>query len=184
MSMWYKRKEAQRRFSFFLCGATLAGAFGGLLATGIGHMDGIRGYHAWRWIFIIEGLATCMLSVLAYFIVSDFPEDAKWLSEVERAFAIRRIVEDQGESNLERKVDLRSILHNFTNPKTLVAGFIMFGPSMSGASRYYSQSYLMLLNCRQVSGILSQVLFLDKATLRSNRNYALFHPGPPRSHSP
>jgi hypothetical protein len=47
MSMWYKRAEAQRRFSFFVSAATFAGAFGGLLATGIGHMDGIRGYHAY-----------------------------------------------------------------------------------------------------------------------------------------
>jgi hypothetical protein len=48
MSMWYKRAEAQKRFSFFVSAATFAGAFGGLLATAIGHMDGVRGYHAWR----------------------------------------------------------------------------------------------------------------------------------------
>jgi hypothetical protein len=40
--MWYKRAEAQKRFSFFTGFATLAGAFGGLLATAIGNMDGIR----------------------------------------------------------------------------------------------------------------------------------------------
>jgi MFS family permease len=48
MSMWYKRGEAQKRFSFFVSAATFAGAFGGLLATAIGHMNGVRGYHAWR----------------------------------------------------------------------------------------------------------------------------------------
>src|SRR5689334_18762886 len=79
MSMWYKRAEAQQRFSFFVSAATFAGAFGSLLATGIGHMNGMRGYHAWRWIFILEGVATCVLSILAFFAVSDFPEDAKWL---------------------------------------------------------------------------------------------------------
>ena len=49
LSMWYKRNESQKRFSFFFVGCNLAGAFGGLIATGIGYMDGDRGYRAWRW---------------------------------------------------------------------------------------------------------------------------------------
>ena len=50
---WYKRAEAQKRYSFFFSSTTLAGGFGGLLASAIGKMDGLRGYHGWRWIFII-----------------------------------------------------------------------------------------------------------------------------------
>ena len=60
IGMWYRREQAQKRFSFFFSSATLAGAFGGLLASAIGKMDGLRGYHGWRWIFILEGV----LSVL------------------------------------------------------------------------------------------------------------------------
>ena len=57
ISMWYKREEAQKRFAFFYGSIQLAGAFGGLLASAIGLMDGERGYSGWRWIFIIEGAA-------------------------------------------------------------------------------------------------------------------------------
>ncbi|KAF5006605.1 hypothetical protein F66182_15813, partial [Fusarium sp. NRRL 66182] len=39
MSCWYTRGEAQKRFSFFFGSATLAGAFGGVLAYGIGKMN-------------------------------------------------------------------------------------------------------------------------------------------------
>jgi hypothetical protein len=46
--MWYRRHEAQRRYSFFFSSTTLAGAFGGLLASAIGKMDGLRGYRGWR----------------------------------------------------------------------------------------------------------------------------------------
>ena len=56
IGMWYVRREAQRRYSFFFSSTTLAGAFGGLLASAIGKMDGLRGYRAWRWIFILEGV--------------------------------------------------------------------------------------------------------------------------------
>jgi len=48
ISMWYKRSEAQRRYSFFFSSTTLAGAFGGLLASAIGKMGGKEGYSGWR----------------------------------------------------------------------------------------------------------------------------------------
>lgn len=50
IGMWYKRQEAQKRFSFFFSSTTLAGGFGGLIAAGIGKMDGMRGYEGWRWV--------------------------------------------------------------------------------------------------------------------------------------
>ena len=37
--MWYKRSEAQKRFTFFFASTSLAGAFGGLLASAIGKSE-------------------------------------------------------------------------------------------------------------------------------------------------
>jgi len=56
----YPRHRCNTRFAIFFGGATLAGAFSGLLAYGIGFLqagfpqdDGTD--KGWRWIFIIEG---------------------------------------------------------------------------------------------------------------------------------
>ena len=98
IGMWYKRSEAQKRYSFFFGSTSLAGAFGGLLASAIGKMNGMRGYLGWRWIFIlgiplspfvvlprgthtdsgIEGVLSCVVSFALYFMIPDFPEEAKW----------------------------------------------------------------------------------------------------------
>jgi uncharacterized membrane protein len=51
--MWYRREESQKRITFFYSVVPLSGAFSGLITTGIGHMDHLRGYRAWRWVFII-----------------------------------------------------------------------------------------------------------------------------------
>ena len=56
IGMWYKREEAQKRFSFFFSSTTLAGGFGGLIAAGIGKMDGVGGYQNWRWVSRSLGL--------------------------------------------------------------------------------------------------------------------------------
>lgn len=64
----------------------IAGAFGSLLATAISHMNGIRGLANWRWIFILEGGATILIGISAFFMLTDFPIDAKWLTDKEKDF--------------------------------------------------------------------------------------------------
>lgn len=129
IGMWYKRSEAQKRFTFFFSSTSLAGAFSGLLAAALSHMvglqhsslcrtyiltdldqDGLRGYHAWRWVFIIEGLLTCVVSFLFFFAIPDFPENARFLTGPEREFWKRRIEEDQGRSALERPITFRDVI--------------------------------------------------------------------------
>lgn len=55
LAMWYKRAEAQKRYTFVISGVLIAGAFGGL-ASAVGKLDGIRGYRDWRWMFIVGKL--------------------------------------------------------------------------------------------------------------------------------
>lgn len=38
----------------------------------------------WAWIFILEGLATVVAGLFSYWIIQDFPDTAKFLSEEER----------------------------------------------------------------------------------------------------
>lgn len=45
ISLWYTRGEQALRNGLFFSTATMAGAFGGVLAYGIAQMDGIQGLH-------------------------------------------------------------------------------------------------------------------------------------------
>ena len=127
ISMWYKRIEAQRRFSFFFGSTTLAGAFGSLLASAIGKMNGIRGYRAWRWIFILEGVLTCVIALVTYFLIIDFPEDAKWLDKDEKAFIKTKLRTDQGISELEQRITFRDVGQVMGDYKTWLGTFMYFG---------------------------------------------------------
>lgn len=127
IGMWYRRHEAQRRFTFFFCSATLAGAFGGLLASAIGLMDGMRGYRGWRWVFILEGVLTCVVSIIWFFILPVFPEDAKWLTSEERQYVKARLFADQGKSAVERKITVQDVGRVFKDPKIIVGGLMYFG---------------------------------------------------------
>ncbi|KAI9834854.1 MAG: hypothetical protein M1819_002762 [Sarea resinae] len=127
IGMWYKRSEAQRRYSFFFSSTTLAGAFGGLLASAIGKMNGKRGYLGWRWIFILEGCLTCVVAIVFFFFLPSFPEEATWLAEDERAYVKARLEKDQGKSAAERQIGVKDVLNVFKDFKVFVGGFMYMG---------------------------------------------------------
>ena len=64
-------------------------------------MAGVRGYNGWRWIFIIEGLITIVISILALFFVPNWPETSKFLNPEERELLLRRLREDSGEAKMD-----------------------------------------------------------------------------------
>jgi len=66
LTMVYKREEQARRVSYLFVCTAISGAVGGLLAYGLLKMDGIAGQAGWRWLFWIEGLASCPFSRLPF----------------------------------------------------------------------------------------------------------------------
>lgn len=54
-------------------------------------MNGTAGLSGWRWLFIIEGIPSCLAAFLVLFFLPDYPERAKWLSEAEKDMAIHRL---------------------------------------------------------------------------------------------
>lgn len=103
------------------------GAFGGLLATAIGKLNGKQNYLGWRWIFILEGVLTCLCSFAFFFVIPSFPEDAKWLNPEERVYAKARLQKDQGNSAAERPIKTKDVLNVFKDFKIFVGGFMYLG---------------------------------------------------------
>lgn len=107
LSCWYKPHEIGKRFAIFYSAAVLSGAFGGLLAGGITDgLDGAHGIAAWRWLFIIEGSATVGVSIIASFIILDFPSTSKALSLPERQLATVRLLASGVEGNSKASMRL------------------------------------------------------------------------------
>lgn len=97
LSCWYTKREIGVRMALLICGILLSNAFAGLISAGIlSGMGGVGNLAAWRWLFILEGLATIVVGVIALFILPDFPGTTKWLSESEKVVAQCRLAVDAG----------------------------------------------------------------------------------------
>jgi MFS family permease len=93
MSCWYKPFEMGKRMAIFYTASLMAGAFGGVLGGAItSGMNNVAGIHGWHWLFCLEGLATVVVAILAFFVLPDFPHNTSFLNGDERALAILRLV--------------------------------------------------------------------------------------------
>lgn len=79
----------------------ISGAFGGLFAAGIAAAFENHRIASWRWLFLIEGIATVVFAVVTGLVIPDWPATTKWLSMEERALGVVRILEDAGEEEDE-----------------------------------------------------------------------------------
>ena len=80
----------------------------------------------YRWVYLLsllaailgstgytEGLVTAVASVFLYLAISDFPEEVKWLTQEEKAFVKRRLLDDVGDSGHHVKYGVRDVLGVF-----------------------------------------------------------------------
>lgn len=82
----------------------MASAFAGILAYGLMQMEGLAGLGGWRWIFIIEGVLTCLIGIAGYWLLVDFPDSKRvswsFLGERERAWICARVEADRGDAKV------------------------------------------------------------------------------------
>lgn len=127
LSCWYRRSEFGIRAAIFFSAAALAGSFGGLLAAAIVNMDGVGGKPGWAWIFILEGLFTVIIGFLSFWMVHDFPDEAKFLSEDDRRRVIRRLKLDQQSSAEHEEFKLDYLWASLKDWKTWTGMVIYMG---------------------------------------------------------
>ncbi|KAI1075900.1 major facilitator superfamily transporter [Whalleya microplaca] len=90
LSGLYKRTELALRIGLFYTATSLSGAFSGLLARGIAELGTAGGLSSWRWIFVLEGAATAVISIIVYFFLPANLSTAWFFTEEERAYAVTR----------------------------------------------------------------------------------------------
>ncbi|KAG2011917.1 high-affinity nicotinic acid transporter [Coprinopsis cinerea AmutBmut pab1-1] len=138
LARYYRRKELVLRIGiFFGLSPSLAGAFGGLLASGLLRVKDIGMITRWRKIFLVEGIITTVIGIILLFTIPGDPSTTRMLTEEERKLAIARLDADQAVKNQGRKekTTLKLVMRSF-NLTTIVCTlcFMMLNLSFQGLS--------------------------------------------------
>ncbi|KAI1843180.1 hypothetical protein JX266_010707 [Neoarthrinium moseri] len=106
LSCWYTKREIGIRMALLVSGIVLSNAFAGLLSAAIlSGMDGRTSLASWRWLFIIEGLMTIAVALVAMAFLPNYPATTKWLTEEEKTIAQARLLKDMGAEDATEEED-------------------------------------------------------------------------------
>jgi sugar phosphate permease len=96
ISFWI---PASRRASFtavFMAAMPLSGLIGSPISGYImQEFQGYLGLGGWQWMFILEGVPSILMGIVAYRVLSDSPATANWLSPEEKAFVLAELTHDE-----------------------------------------------------------------------------------------
>ena len=120
LSVWFPVQYRTRALAWFLVAVPISSVVGGPLSALILQMNGFLGLTGWQWIFILEGIPSCLCGLLTLFMLADTPKDANWLTEQERE-ALTAALGDE-----RREREKRSFLRALKDVRVLMLTAILF----------------------------------------------------------
>src|ERR1700704_3707011 len=88
---WFPTYHHARIVSGFLIGLPIAVAAGAPISTALLGLDGVFGLRGWQIMYLAEGIPTLLIGVATFFVLTDKPEQAKFLTPDEKTWLRARL---------------------------------------------------------------------------------------------
>ena len=121
---WFPSYHHGRIVSGFLIGLPIAVALGAPISTALLGLDGLFGLRGWQIMFIAEGLPTVLVGIATLFVLTDRPEQARFLSEAEKNWLSSTL---RAERRAKEEVRAFTLWQALINPKVLLLSLNYLG---------------------------------------------------------
>jgi sugar phosphate permease len=101
LSHWISYRDRAMATAHFMAAIPISFVVGAPLAAWLLSVHWL-GLHGWRWIFIGEGIPAAIFGILTIFYLSDYPEDARWLTPEERDWIVTALESEKQSKMLTR----------------------------------------------------------------------------------
>jgi ACS family tartrate transporter-like MFS transporter len=92
LSYWFPARERARAVALFMTASPIAGTLGNPLSGALlEYMNDTAGLAGWQWLFLVEGIPAVLLGFCVWFLLTDRPEQARWLLREEREWLVARL---------------------------------------------------------------------------------------------
>lgn len=99
LTYWFPARRRAQMVALFLTSIPLSAIFGGPISGWImGAMGGKAGLTNWQWLFVMEGIPSIVVGLLALGILVDKPSEASWLTEQEKQLVLADLKADHHEA--------------------------------------------------------------------------------------
>src|SRR6478609_11252466 len=114
---WFPTYHHARIVSGFLIGLPIAVALGAPVSTALLGLDGMFGLRGWQVMYVAEAIPTVVIGFITLFVLTDKPEQAKFLTEEERNWLVTTIAAERRATEAVRTFTLWQSMYN---PKVLL----------------------------------------------------------------
>jgi D-galactonate transporter len=161
LTFWYPSGRRGGVIAIFLSATAVAGIISAPLSTWIlASFNGTHGLHGWQWMFMLEGLPSILFGVIAFFYLSDKPEQAAWLSDDEKGVIAADLRADQEQRKLSKAGKWRS---PFLDPRVYLVSFVYFAMASAFAVFvFWFPSMVKSLDqaSLQLTGLISMIPYI------------------------
>ncbi|MCV7361487.1 MFS transporter [Mycolicibacterium neworleansense] len=150
MAKWLPDSHRGRATALFIAGSSIAAAISGPLSGPLLSLHGQGGLRGWQWLFLIEGMVSVLVGIVAYFMLNSKIRDARWLTRAEQDALIDAIDAEEAEktksSGVEGKGNRWKML---ADPKLLLFCWIYFAIQLS----IYANTFWLPSIVRRIDGL-------------------------------
>ena len=112
ISMWFPASVRARATSLFLLGIPVANIIGSPISGTLITLEGF-GLKGWQWLLILEALPAVVLGIACLFILTDQPDQARWLTAPERSWLVARLSAEKAAVEKKHHFTLAQALRNW-----------------------------------------------------------------------
>ncbi|MBX8551855.1 MFS transporter [Pseudomonas cichorii] len=112
LTYWLPSAYRARMVAIFMVAIPAANFIGSPLSGLLLSLDGWMGMRGWHWLFIIEGIPAVLLGIACLFVLTDRPEQAKWLSDEQRNWLTQRLAEEASKKTTIGHISLWKLLRH------------------------------------------------------------------------
>lgn len=151
LTLWFPTYRRGRIIALFMIGLPLSGVVGAPLSGWILEaFDQTQGLRGWQWLFLLEGIPSVLLGLLALRMLPDGPIHADWLDIGEQGQVLRDLAVDEAQSPASGE----SFRQGFFNLKVWMLGGIDFAILLSAyAMGFWLPTFIRNAGVTDVSDI-------------------------------
>ncbi len=123
LTYWIPASERAKNNALFMTAAPIAMIVGAPVSSALLTLDGRLGLQGWQWLFLVEGFPAVILGLLALWVFTDKPEQARWLTTPERTWLAETMAAERAARNVH---DRSSVLKSLANGKVWLLSFAYF----------------------------------------------------------
>ena len=127
LTFWYPARYRGRMMAIFMSAIPISGIFAGPLSGWIlKNLQGVAGLSGWQWLFLVCGIPCSLVGLGVFFLMTNDPERAHWLSAEEKNLVLGDIAAEH-ESNKRAGGAKSKLSDAFRNGDVWLLCLVYFG---------------------------------------------------------